>query len=218
VTPLDYLSAARVPDSVRSEVFGPWRILRRSMEEFPSPVMNRLGLREAGEPARYTLLLRHTMASLHQSFGDVVMEDSRRELRRHLPIWLNARGSVLVTGLGLGCVVRGLLAKPDITSIDVVELDRRIIERVGPEFESNPRVRLHLGDAFDFPLERQWDFAWHDIWTEDAGALTKLHVQLMARFRNNAKQQGAWGTDKRVKRLIAKVPEFSLGLGRRASG
>jgi hypothetical protein len=52
---------------------------------------------------------------------EVVMEDSPRELRRHLPIWMHAHGRVLVTGLGLGCVVRGLLASPHVEYIDVAK-------------------------------------------------------------------------------------------------
>jgi spermidine synthase len=52
------------------------------------------------------------------------MEDTLSELRRHTPIFMRAKGRLLVTGLGLG-VVRGLLAKPEVEHIDVVEIDRR---------------------------------------------------------------------------------------------
>jgi hypothetical protein len=41
------------------------------------------------------------------------MNDFPQELKKHLDFVLRARGRVLVTGLGLGCVVRGLYREAD---------------------------------------------------------------------------------------------------------
>jgi hypothetical protein len=124
--------------------------------------------------------------------GDVVMEDSWTELRKHLPIWLAASGRVLVTGLGLGCVVRGLLAKPDVTHIDVIEIDRHILRVIGDQFASEPRVTFHHADALRFPVPHRytWDFGWHDIWDEEH--LHVLHAKLLKRFHRACGRQGAW--------------------------
>lgn len=196
MSPDQFLDAARVPDSLKSQEFGPWTIERINADE---TILGQLGL--LGWPTM-TMLCRHTWATLHKTRGEVVMEDSRRELSRHLPIWLCARGRVLITGLGLGCVVRGLLASPDVEHIDVVEIDRDILRVVGPEFANNPRVTLHQADALsiDWPAGTRWDCAWHDIWCEGDG-LQVLHGKLICRYFPMVRRQGAWMLPRIAKRI-----------------
>lgn len=185
---LRFLAAARVPSSVRSQSFSLWHISRQ--DRIPPQA------REwAGWPS-ITVLRRLTMASMHIG-GEVVMEDSRHELRRHLPIWLAARGRVLVTGLGLGCVVRGLLASPHVSHIDIVEIDDGIIRVIGSEFSSEPRCTIYHDDATEWKpaTDARWDFAWHDLWSESGSAHLQLqHVKLLARFQDQIplERQGAW--------------------------
>jgi hypothetical protein len=124
-----------------------------------------------------------------------VMEDSPGELSRHLPILLVARGRVLVTGLGLGCVVRGLLSKPGVDHVTVIEVDAGVIRLCWtPDLRDNPRVSLLEGDALtlDHPSEARWDYAWHDIW--DRGECeAPLHVALIERYASLvSRRQGAW--------------------------
>lgn len=64
-----------------------------------------------------TGLYHWTDATLHQDGGECVMSDDPRELRKHLPALRVASGRVLVSGLGLGCVVRGLLACSAVTLV-----------------------------------------------------------------------------------------------------
>ena len=187
--PIDFITAARVPDSLTPQVFGPWTIERRRI----SPAIARFDV--------YTLLFRTSLATLHlEGPGEVVMEDSRFELQQHLPIWLHAKGRVLVTGLGLGCVVRGLLASPDVEDITVVEIDRSILRVVGHEFESNRRVRLVHGDAFRVQLPGRFDFAWHDLWTDGEAHLQTLHAALLVRYCAQCRWQGAWQLPRWFKR------------------
>lgn len=183
-----YMEASRVPlRRLKPQTFGLWTIQRVHAK-------SELMLREIGWTS-YTLLTRATLATLHKATGEVVMEDSERELRKHLPIWLNARGHVLITGLGLGCVVRGLLANPDVEHIDVVEIDKQIIRVVGHEFKNNRRVTIHHGDALTFrwPAGTTWDCAWHDLWTEDGSReLHVMHATLLHDLRHRCPVQGAW--------------------------
>lgn len=206
-TPWQILEAARVPDMVPSGKFGPWTIKRQEENE----LLRAAGLKPVGWPS-YTLLLRDvpmTEANMHLHSHDdanpaqeVVMEDSQTELKRHLPIWLAAHGRVLVTGLGLGCVVRGLLANPAVTHVDVVEIDGDILRVIGPEFHGDPRCTVHRGDALTLDIPGRWDFAWHDLWTVEGNAeLQKQHLQLIMRFRKRCGPQGAWAFPKFMKQV-----------------
>lgn len=148
-------------------------------------------------------LCEWTEETIHKAHGYVVMEDSFAELRRHLPIWMTAHGRVLVSGLGLGCVVRGLLLKPEVDHIDVLEIDGSMIAAIGPEFAQNPRVTIHHTDAFGFPLTgRAWNFGWHDISTPDDHHLQTLHGDLMKRFWSHIEWQGAWAFPREVSRRL----------------
>ncbi len=199
----DFLRAARCPDTLSAQSFGLWTIERRECPSDPYAAgMFRLA---TGGYNHQTALCRLTEETMHQEPGEVVMEDSVRELSRHLPIWLNARGRVLISGLGLGCVVRGLLASLHVSHIDVIELDRDIIHIVGAEFADNPRVTLHHGDAlkWEIPTQASWDFAWHDIWCEGGSLpLHRLHLRLIDRYLDHCETQGAWMLPRVIKRRV----------------
>lgn len=126
--------------------------------------------------------------------GYTVMDDSDPEIRRHLPAIHAARGRVLKTGLGFGCFVRACLQKPDVEHIDVVEIDRSIIDHFGREFRGNPRVTIHHADAFKFRLAgRHWSLGWHDIYCDGNHGLQELHLKLLRHYAGHCDQQGAWG-------------------------
>lgn len=191
--PAHYLAVARAPLSLKSQTFGLWTIRKRRIKPEKRA--------EIGG-AYHTALCRMSMAGLHLPDGEVVMEDSMRELRKHLPIWLAARGRVLVTGLGLGCVVRGLIANPAVEHVDVVEIDDGIMRVIGPGFAGHPRVALHHGDALTIELTGSWDFAWHDLWTDGDVHLQRLHAQLFARFDSRCGRQGAWDFPRFTARMM----------------
>ncbi len=202
MTPSDYIAAARVPETLKPQSFGLWEIYRRDDIDLLLPVFKRW----AGF-TNVTFLSRFTDSTIHREHGETVMEDSLRELRRHLPIWLRAKGRVLVTGLGLGCVVRGLLASPRVEHVTVVEIDRQILRIIGAEFEDNSRVRLIHGDALEIDLKEEFDYAWHDLWTDGETHLQVLHMQLLKRFMEQVDYQGAWQLPRLFKR---NAPEWII--------
>jgi len=170
---------------------------------------------EDGEQRRFTALHRWTAETLSDQWGEIVMEDTPRELRRHLPILLAAERRVLVSGLGLGCVVRGLLAVRRVTHIDVIEIDASILAHVGKEFIGNPRIALHHGDALTvaWPGGSHWEFAWHDVWSEERH-LAVVHAELLARYSQWCDRQGAWQLPRAVR---DKWPRGLLGARRRTA-
>lgn len=196
--PNDYLEAARVPESLQPQKFGLWSIQRKTFSRETKAGAIQIAL--VGWISQ-TILLRMTAATMHLD-GVIVMEDGVSELRRHLPIWLAARGRVLVTGLGLGCVLRGLLAKPEVEHVDVIEIDADIIRVVGAEFAGNPRATIHRGNALTmrWPATTRWDYAWHDLWIEQENKLQLDHMAAMLHFKNHVPKQGAWAFPKFIKR------------------
>jgi len=134
--------------------------------------------------------------------GYTVMDDSDREIRRHMAAVLAARGRILKTGLGFGCFVRACLQKPEVEHIDVVEIDRAVMDHFGAEFRDNPRVTLHHADAFKFPVANQrWNLGWHDIYCDGNEGLQHLHLKLLLRYREHCVMQGAWQLPRWAARL-----------------
>lgn len=190
----DFFRAAKAPDTLAEQDFGLWAIMRQDLSL--QPIARYIAGRSV-----LTVLYQWTEATIHHGVGHIVMEDSRRELNRHLPMFFAAHGRVLITGLGLGCVVRGLLIKPEVEHIDVIEIDADIIRVVGPEFADNPRVTIHHDDALKWPIgDRIWDVAWHDICTPDDVGLQGLHGKLLKRFWPHCQRQGAWDFPREVSR------------------
>lgn len=194
--PSDFIRAARVPETLEPQKHGLWTIRRQF---FDADAVRIIGFRSI------TVLQHISMKTIHLEGhdGDVVMEDSFTELSRHLPIWMAAHGRVLITGLGLGCVVRGLLASPDVEHVDVVEIDRWIIDTIGAEFTADPRVAIHHGDALKLKLDGRWDFAWHDLWRDD-DQLQLDHANLLLDYGHRVGRQGAWAFPRQFARLMGK--------------
>lgn len=211
-----FIQAARVPVDLHPQRAGAWKIERHALSNLEINLCPWIGFRSV-------TLLKHPrfrpldpedpydgMADCGRRREEIVMEDSRRELARHLPAWRHAHGRVLVSGLGLGCVVRGLLASPRVEHIDVVELDADILSLIAPEFASNERVALHHGDATQLALEGPWDFAWHDICDSSETHIQVLHAKLFVQFQARARRQGAWMFPRRLKHRLLPRERFAL--------
>lgn len=170
-------------------------------------------------PGTYTLLTCVSETAAMSDLGvEVVMNDSVPELRTHLQAMLTAHGRVLVTGLGLGCVVRGMLAARDehISEIIVLEREQAVIDLVAPRaFPSDwmNRVRIIHTEAEAWlqanPREK-FDCAWHDVWTDVAGGemhLARKHSQIMATCFGRVRQQDAWAFPHYLKKIVNRATE-----------
>lgn len=135
---------------------------------------------------------------------EVVMSNTPQEMKDHTDALANAFGNVLVHGLGLSCVVSGLLAKADVKHIDVVEIDGDVIDMVGPAYAEESRVTIHQGSCLDYPWPtgKRWNYVWHDIWSnisdnnlrDDAKAEHNIsYATLHRKFGQRADMQGSWG-------------------------
>lgn len=133
------------------------------------------------------------ITSLHVG-GRLVMSDTRDEWRDHITAIHMAHGRVLINGLGLGCYLQAILSKPDVSSVDVVEIEADVIALIGPHFEADDRVHFHEGDAytFKFPAGTSWDVAWHDIWADKCTDDLEKHAKLLRRYGRRVGWQACW--------------------------
>lgn len=111
---------------------------------------------------------------------------------------LGAR-TALVNGLGLGSVLRGLMAV-GVASIDVVEVDQDVINLVGPTCmrlaaSHGADLRIHRGNAYTIKLDGQWDIVWSDIWESVSSSNLSEMDRLTRRYRNRCRWHGHWGRE-----------------------
>lgn len=141
--------------------------------------------------------------------GSLWMSGTQDEKRDHFaPLWKAqdaAPGSrALVTGLGIGMVVRALILASPIDHIDVVEIDEDVIKLVGPHYEElasehGKTIAIHHGDAHDraalFNKDDRWVLAWHDIWQDICADNWDSMKSLGRRYGRYTDWQGCWSKD-----------------------
>lgn len=184
---------------------GLWYIVKAAV---PSPTVAFRHGKFVRLPAdTYTMLYRLTASTLRNAQpGEVVMEDTPFELRTHLGFAMQAYGRVLVSGLGLGCVVRGLLANPNVEHVTVLENSEDVLKLVAPHMPTE-RLTIIEADALEWTKQttERFDCAWHDVWTnKDAGEphLDIWHVRLFHNCKNIVAKQGAWHFDRNCKNAM----------------
>ncbi len=161
---------------------GPWKVERFTVSD-SQPLFRHRRLR----PGTYTRLMR--------SGRGVIMSDTPAEMLDHMWFVRAATGRVLIGGLGLGMCVGAVLAKADVTEVDVVEIDPDIIAMVGPHY-SDPRVNIINADLMNYcPRGVRYNAVWCDIWgdvsADDLPAMQKLN----RRWGQKSDWHGCWGED-----------------------
>lgn len=132
--------------------------------------------------------------------GITYMTDLYDEWWTQLPAIERARasgGRILITGLGLGMVVREILCNPsrrsDVQEVVVIENAAEVIELVAPSLvaEFGALVRVIEADAFSWspPIAGRFDVVWHDIWPDPNAAAVD---EEMNRLREHHAPWSAW--------------------------
>lgn len=128
---------------------------------------------------------------------DLIMSDTPSEMWDHLDFVHRATGSLLINGLGLGMVLKNVLAKPGVTDVVVVEKSPDVVALVAPTYASDPRVAVIVADAMEFqpPKGKVFDAVWHDIWPDICNEnLPEMH-RLHRRYGRRARWQGSWSRE-----------------------
>lgn len=108
----------------------------------------------------------------------------------------NAKGDVLVFGLGLGVIIFPLLLDESITSIDIVEIDLSLIEYVGnivSKQDINQKVKIINGDVFKYheSLKKSYDTIYLDIW-EFVGEKELLEIEDLHKTYHKFLNKNGW--------------------------
>lgn len=126
----------------------------------------------------------------------IVMSDTPNEIDDHWGIIHHAKGEVLINGLGLGVVLKGILSKPEVTKVTVIELSEDVIKLVGAYYKSQYGEKLEIINAnaltWKPPKGKRYGAVWHDIWdTICSDNLPDMH-KLHRKYARIAGWQGSW--------------------------
>ena len=131
--------------------------------------------------------------------GRVIMSDTPDEIRDHSYIIRNAKGHVLINGLGIGMVLQACLEKPRVTKVTVIEKSPDVIDLVAPHYRERygDKVEIIQADAFEWkpPKDVRYGAVWHDIWDNICGDnLPEMH-KLHRKYGRRTDWQGSWGRE-----------------------
>ena len=139
-------------------------------------------------PGKYARLLVH---------GGVMMTDTDMERATNLELIRQAKGHVLVGGLGLGMVVFALLAKkPKIHSLTVLEYNPDVMELVCRHLPKDPRLSVIDADVFTWKrrrLDPKFNTIYMDIWPNVGGNYGSKVAQLREHYQPMLSPKGWMG-------------------------
>lgn len=94
-------------------------------------------------------------------YGDV-MSNREVEKRHNVEIIKEARGDVLIAGLGIGLIILPIMNKPEVRSVEVVELQQEIIDLIVPMLPLNEKVKVIQGNIIHYIPNHKYDCIYID--------------------------------------------------------
>lgn len=170
---------------------GDWRVIHQVINEVDADRINwnnyQKELNSDGLPMRW--IQAGIFTSLCRG-DEVFMSDHHFEVSESSRFAHIAHGNVLVSGLGLGVVLRQLARNQKVRSVTVLEVNPEVIELV------SPHVGGHIieADAFTWrpPEGKRFDWAWHDIWPDITPKNSADMVKLYQHHHPWAERQMFW--------------------------
>lgn len=130
--------------------------------------------------------------------GNIIMSNTPDEIRDCREFFKEAKGRVLINGLGLGIVLDAVLSKvneddtPAVTEVVVVEKSPDVFNLVSPTFLKDKRVKIELADAYEYKAAGNFDAVWHDIWDDISPTNLKGMKKLHLKYGRKSEWQGSW--------------------------
>lgn len=175
---------------------GEWKIEKFSVEEKDMEFQRIRAAVNPREASRMVPVGEYTRLMYR---GDVVMSDTPAEILDHLDFIREAKGKVLINGLGLGVSLNAILQKPEVKQITVIEISEDVVKLVGQHYldKANGRLKIIVADALTWRPEKgeRFNVVWHDIWdnicTDNLQQISKLHRS----YGRRCDWQGSWGKE-----------------------
>ena len=200
---LDYDKAIKVCSKIRSDLpecnNSSWSIEKFDVTEKDSEFFNMQesisgmqggSVREI-KTGVYTRLVR-TSGIFHKT----IMSDTTAETRDLLPLARDAKGEVLIAGLGLGVAVDLVMQDKDVKHVIVIEISEEIIALVGDHFKNKYGDRLTIINAdileWKAPKDIHYDYCWFDIWDDICTDNLKDMTKLKRKYAKKADRKGFW--------------------------
>ena len=175
-----------IPIDVPDGLSGEWKVETFEVQKEELSQMISMFKTGRGVPAgTYKRLMRR---------GVCVMSNTPDEIRDFMRFVRNAKGSILVNGLGIGVLLKALLNKPEVTYITVIEKSEDVIKLVAPTYLTDSRVTIINADAFEYkpPKDKKYDAVWHDIWDYICGDNLPEMKTLHRKYGKKTKYQESW--------------------------
>ena len=109
------------------------------------------------KPGTYTYLCNE---------DDFIMSDTTGEIMTNLEFLYNAKGSILIGGLGLGVMELILSKMENIDSVLVIEKNIEVINLVWDKLKLPPKFAVVQADCFKYVPARLFDTIYLDIWSD----------------------------------------------------
>lgn len=104
-------------------------------------------------------------------YPQLQMSDTAMEWDTNQEFIENAKGDVLIGGLGIGMIIIGIVNKPSIKSITVIESNKKVAEKIGELLEPhfNNKVTIIHADVYEWQPDQNYDTIYMDIWASICG-------------------------------------------------
>ena len=172
---------------------GPWCVEQFTVTEEDEKLERMRAAFSFGSRGRFVPAGTYTKLTRN---GFLVMSDTPDEIGDHMYAFHQARGRVLVNGLGLGIFTKMVLNKPEVSRVVVVEIALEVINLVGTHLKKQYGDRLILvcDDALTWkpPKGAHYDVVWHDIWDDICIDNLESMKRLHRRYGRRCDWQGSW--------------------------
>jgi len=135
--------------------------------------------------------------------GELMMSDTRMEKNSNYEFVRDAKGKVLIAGLGIGLILKNVLDKlknKTITEIVIVEKYQDVIDLIAPYFKKHKNIKMICADIFDWRPEKgtKFDTIYFDIWPDisqdNLPEMAKLH-QAFKGYKVKGGWMDSWMSD-----------------------
>ncbi len=136
----------------------------------------------------------------NESWDTLWMSDTPMEHGDNIAALRDARGDVLVVGLGIGMVSLAMCRKREVRSVTVLEIEPQVIQLVAPHVKHR-KLRVIVADGKRPPIRgRHYDFIYLDIWPTICSDNWKEMKPMLAMYRKHRRPGG--GVDAWMKKYV----------------